>query len=95
MNKFSTCRKAILVDDGSSAPSRNPSYTSVASWFQHLRNVVDGIRVGKMEIYQRGRVSRIADTEPLLLIAHLIRPPGSIYGVGRVRRNKKNSWQDF
>ena len=34
------------------------------------------------EIYQRGGVSRIADTELLLLIAHLIQSPGSIPGVG-------------
>ena len=33
-------------------------------------------------IYQRGRVSRITDTELLLLIAHLILAPGSIPGVG-------------
>ena len=34
------------------------------------------------EIYQRGRMSRVADMELLLLIVHLIRPPGSIPGVG-------------
>ena len=33
-------------------------------------------------------VSRVADTELLLLIAHLIGPPGSTPGVGRVRRNQ-------
>ena len=39
------------------------------------------------EIYQRGVVSRIADTE-LLLWSHIsIRPPSSIPGVGWVRRN--------
>ena len=40
------------------------------------------------EIYQRGRVSRVADTELILPIAHLILAPGSIAGVGRVRRNQ-------
>ena len=35
----------------------------------------------------RGRVSGVADAELILLIAHLIRPPGSIPGVGRVMRN--------
>ena len=42
------------------------------------------------EIYQRGRVSvyRVTDTELILLIAHLIRPPGSIPGVGLVSRNQ-------
>ena len=34
------------------------------------------------EFYQRGRVSRVADTELIQLIAYLIRPPGSIPGVG-------------
>ena len=34
------------------------------------------------EIYQRGRESRVADTELILLIAHLTRAPGSIPGVG-------------
>ena len=34
------------------------------------------------EIYQRGRVSRVTDTELILVIAHLIKPPGSITGVG-------------
>ena len=34
------------------------------------------------EIYQRGRMSKVADTELLLLIAHLILTPGSIPGVG-------------
>ena len=34
------------------------------------------------EVYQRGRVSRVADTEFMLLIVHLIRPPGSITGGG-------------
>ena len=34
------------------------------------------------ENYQRGRVSRVADNELVLLIAHLIRSPGSIPGVG-------------
>ena len=29
-----------------------------------------------------GRVSRVADTELILLIARLIRPPGAISGVG-------------
>ena len=32
--------------------------------------------------HQRDRVSRVADTELILLIAHLIRQPGSIPGVG-------------
>ena len=32
-------------------------------------------------IYQRDQVSRIADTELILLTAHLIQPPGSIAGV--------------
>jgi len=34
------------------------------------------------EIYQRVRVSRVADAELVLLIAHLIRPLSSIPGVG-------------
>ena len=34
------------------------------------------------EIFQRRQVSRIADTGLILLIAHLIRPPCSIPGVG-------------
>ena len=34
------------------------------------------------EIYQRGRVCRVADTELVLPITHLIRPTGSIPGVG-------------
>ena len=33
------------------------------------------------EIYQRGRLSRVADTELTLLIAYLIQPPGPIPGV--------------
>ena len=45
------------------------------------------------EIYQRGRVSRVADTELLLLIAHLTRPPGSIPGVGGVWRNQTKKGQ--
>ena len=41
------------------------------------------ISVGNgLVVYQRGRVSRVADTELILLIAHLIRPPGSIPGGG-------------
>ena len=42
------------------------------------------------EIYQRGRVSRVADTEFILLIIHLIRPPSSIPGVWWVKRNQTN-----
>ena len=42
------------------------------------------------EIYQRGTVSRVADTKIILLIAHLIRPSGSIPGVGRVKPNQTN-----
>ena len=37
------------------------------------------------EIYKRGRVSTVADTKLLLLITHLIRPPGSIPGVGAIK----------
>ena len=33
-------------------------------------------------IYQRERLTMIADTELILLIAHLIWPPNSIPGVG-------------
>ena len=33
-------------------------------------------RVEYCEICQRGRMSRVADTELILLITHLIRPPG-------------------
>jgi len=46
------------------------------------------------ENYQRGRVFELADTELVLLIAHLIRPPGSIPDVGWVRRNQtmEHSW---
>ena len=40
------------------------------------------------EIYQRERVSRVADAELLLLMAHLILRPGSITGVRWVTRNK-------
>ena len=40
------------------------------------------MRLLNCEIYQRGRVPMVDDTELLLLIAHLIRPPGSIPGVG-------------
>ena len=36
----------------------------------------------KCEIYQHGRVSGVAETELILLIAHLIRPSGSIPDVG-------------
>ena len=36
----------------------------------------------------RGRLSRVADTELIRAIAYLIRPPGSITGVGLVRRNQ-------
>ena len=43
------------------------------------------------DIYQRGRVSRVAYTELVLLIAHLIRPPGSIPGVGWVKRYQINT----
>ena len=46
------------------------------------------------EIYQRGRVSRIADTELILLITHLIRPPGSNPGVERVRYTQQQQ-HDF
>ena len=42
------------------------------------------------EIYQRVRVSRVADTDLLLLISHLIRSPGSIPGLRWVRRNQTN-----
>ena len=42
------------------------------------------------ETYQQGRVTSIADTEPILLIAHLIQPPGSIPGVGRVGRHQRD-----
>ena len=43
-----------------------------------------------------GRVSRLADTELMPLIAHFIRPPGSIPGVGWVRRNQSNKqWSNF
>ena len=34
------------------------------------------------EIYQRGRVSRVAAMELVLLITHFIRPPSSIPDVG-------------
>ena len=40
-------------------------------------------------------VSRVADMELVLLIAHLIRPPGSIPGVGWVRRNQTNRSHAF
>ena len=38
--------------------------------------------------HQHDRVSRVADTELILLIAHLIRQPGSIPGVGWVSDNQ-------
>ena len=44
------------------------------------------------EIYQRGWASRVADIELVLLITHLIWPPGSIPGVGRVRRNQTTKY---
>ena len=47
------------------------------------------------EIYLQGRVTSIADAEIILLIAHLIQPPGSIPGVRRVSGNqthKQNNW---
>ena len=48
------------------------------------------------EIYQRGRVSKVAYTEQILLIAHLIRPPapGSIPGVvGVVKSWDLSAWE--
>ena len=51
-------------------------------------SIPGSMRLLNCEIYQRGRVSRVTDTELVLLMAHLIRPPGSIHDVGRVRRNK-------
>jgi len=47
------------------------------------------------EVYQRGRVSRVADTELILSIAHLTRLPGSIPGVGWVRRNQTKNWRGY
>ena len=47
----------------------------------------------------RGRVSGVADTELVLLIAHLILAPDSIPGVGRVgdnqtkKSNKCDEWK--
>ena len=43
-----------------------------------------------LEIYHRRRVFRVAGTELILLIAHLIQQPGSIPDVGWVRRNQIN-----
>ena len=43
------------------------------------------------EIHQRAQVSTVADMELILLIIHLIWPPGSIPGVGWVRRNQTNN----
>ena len=43
------------------------------------------------EIYQSGQLSRVVDTELIILIAHLILAPGSIPGVGWVRRNQTNN----
>ena len=45
-----------------------------------LYTTPESISLLNCEIYQRGRVSRVADTELArpILIAHLIRPPGSI-----------------
>ena len=42
----------------------------------------ESISLVNCEIYQRGKESRVADTELILLIAHLIRPPCSIPGEG-------------
>ena len=42
------------------------------------------------KICQRGRVSRVTDTELVLLISHLIQPPALISGVGWVRCNQRN-----
>ena len=38
-----------------------------------------------------GECFSVADTELKLLIAHLTRLPGSIPGVGRVKRNQRNN----
>ena len=53
------------------------------------------LSLSNYEIYQRGRESRVADTVLILLIAHLIRPPGSIPGVGWVRRNQTKNWSGY
>ena len=42
------------------------------------------------ELYQRGRLSRVADTELILHIALLIRPQGSIPGAGWVKNIPKS-----
>ena len=42
------------------------------------------------KIYQPGWISRFADIELIQLIAHLIRSPGSIPGVGGVRRKQQH-----
>ena len=44
------------------------------------------------ETFQFGRVSSVADTELILLIAHLIQPPGSNPGVGRVRHKQQQQY---
>ena len=48
---------------------------------------VNSVTAGSMnllncEIHQSGRVSKVTDTELILLIAHLIPPEGLIPGVG-------------
>ena len=49
----------------------------------------------KCEIYQRGWVSRVADTKLILFVAYLIRPSGLIPGVGWVRRNQTKKIQSI
>ena len=57
--------------------------TTVLLWYEnHMLSYYYGMLLLNYENHQRGRVSRLADTELILLIAHLIRPPGSIPGVG-------------
>ena len=41
--------------------------------------------------YQHGQLSKVADRELIQLIAHLIQPPGSIPGVGRVKCARKEN----
>ena len=59
-------------------------------WYWRKSETKQSIRViiSKYAIICRSPVSRVADMEFILLIAHLIRPPGSIPGVGWVRRNQ-------
>ena len=76
-----------MVPGSSHSLGKTPTLKTVMEFSDLHEKLSCIITAGNMsllncDIYQRGRVSRVADTKLVHFITYLIRPPGSILGVG-------------